>query len=72
VPYYAHLPTPEGIRQDRERFLSRPDTPLLDHQRRQAGLAEAAAQLRPPRDGMMIPIGPPVLLGPTGNTTVVA
>jgi hypothetical protein len=50
------LPTPEQIRQDRERALNRVDTPAQDWQRRQTGLMEAAAQLRPSRDGFLVPL----------------
>ena len=56
VPYWASLPTPDSIRQDRERALNRPNTPALDWQRRQADLVDAAAQLRPSRDGFLIPL----------------
>ncbi len=57
-PYWAGLPTPEALREERERFTHRPDMPALDRQRREVGLREAAASLKPPRDGYMVPVGP--------------
>jgi hypothetical protein len=56
VPYWAHLPTPESIRLEREWAANRPDTPALDRARRQVGLMEAAAELRAPRDGFLVPL----------------
>ena len=55
-PYWGTLPNPEALREERERFMQRPDMPALDRQRREMGLREAAASLRPPRDGYMVPI----------------
>lgn len=59
VPYWAHLPTPEQIRMDREQALNRVDTPAQDWQRRKIALQEAAAMLRPSRDGFFVPLETP-------------
>jgi hypothetical protein len=59
VPYWAHLPTPEQIRMDREQALNRMDTPAQDWQRRKIALQEAAAMLRPSRDGFFVPLETP-------------
>jgi hypothetical protein len=60
TPYWAHLPNPEQMRLERERFLLRPDTAMHDRQRREVGLREAAMSLRPPRDGYMVALQPVV------------
>jgi hypothetical protein len=62
LPFWAGLPNPVLMAEERQRFWAKPETPEVLTRRRQTQLLEAAAQLRLPRDGSMTPVGPPALL----------
>jgi hypothetical protein len=62
VPFWAGLPNPVAMVDERQRFWARPETPEVATRRRQTLLREAAAELRLPRDGSMIPVGPPTVI----------
>jgi hypothetical protein len=62
LPFWAGLPNPVAMVDERQRYWARPETPEVATRRRQTLLREAAAELRLPRDGSMIPIGPPTVI----------
>jgi hypothetical protein len=62
LPFWAGLPNPVTMYDERQRMWARPETPEITTRRRQTMLREAAAELRLPRDGSMIPVGPPTVV----------
>jgi hypothetical protein len=72
VPFWANLPNPNVMAEERQRFWARPDTPALDWKRRETGLREAAAGLKPMRDGSMVPIAGPTIISPDPALQAVA
>jgi hypothetical protein len=62
LPFWAGLPNPVTMYDERQRMWARPETPEITTRRRQTMLREAAAELRLPRDGSMVPVGPPTVV----------